>query len=138
VLSNPRRGIRFEVDRDSVRGLGRRLIDVDASFLQQCVGNLLDNAAKYAYPDTRAEIRVDTTPTHMNVTVASTGLPLSPRDALRCLQRNWRGDIARSATGEGSGIGLWIVDSLMTAMGGRVTVQPVDDLTTVRLKLPLV
>ena len=72
------------------------------------------------------------------VVVASTGLPLSPRDALRCLQRNWRGDIARAATGEGSGIGLWIVDSLMTAMGGRVTVQPVDDLTTVRLKLPLV
>jgi len=138
VLSNPRRGIRFEVDRESVRGLGRRLIAADASFLQQCVGNLLDNAAKYAYPDTRAELRVDTTPTHMNVVVASTGLPLSPRDALRCLQRNWRGDIARAATGEGSGIGLWIVDSLMTAMGGRVTVEPVDDLTTVRLKLPLV
>ena len=138
VLGNPRRGIRFEVDRDSMRGMGRRLVDADASFLQQCVGNLLDNAAKYAYPDTLTEIRVDATPTHLSITVASTGLPLSPRDALRCLQRNWRGDFARATTGEGSGIGLWIVDSLMTVMGGRVTVEPVDDLTTVQLKLPLV
>ena len=138
VLSNPRRKIRFEVDRDSVRGMGRRLVDADASFLQQCVGNLLDNAGKYAYPDTQTDIRLDTTPTHISIAVASTGLPLSPRDTLRCLQRNWRGDLARATTGEGSGIGLWIVDSLMTAMGGRVTVDPVDDLTTVRLKLPLV
>ena len=138
VLGNPRRGIQFEVDRDSVRGMGRRLVDADASFLQQCVGNLLDNAAKYAYPDTRTEIRVDATRHHLCIAVASTGLPLSPRDALRCLQRNWRGDIARAATGEGSGIGLWIVDSLMTVMGGRVNVEPVDDLTTVRLKLPLI
>jgi signal transduction histidine kinase len=138
VLGNPRRGITFQVERDSARSLGRRLVDVDASFLQQCVGNLLDNAAKYAYPDTRVEIRLETTTSHLSVAVGSTGLPLSPRDVTRCIQRNWRGDVARTTTGEGSGIGLWIVDNLMAAMGGRLVVEPFEDRTTVRLKLPLV
>src|SRR5262249_28998746 len=38
VLSNPRQRITFDVERDSVRALGRRLIRADRSFLEQSVG----------------------------------------------------------------------------------------------------
>jgi signal transduction histidine kinase len=138
VLSDPRRRIRFEVQRESVRRMGRRLVNVDTSFLQQCVGNVLDNAAKYGYESTRVEIDADVGPDHLTLVVASTGIPLHPAELPHVVQRNWRGDTARSTTGEGSGLGLWIVDHLTRAMGGRVLIDACADLTTVRLVLPLV
>jgi signal transduction histidine kinase len=138
VLSDPRRGIHFEVERESVRRMGRRLVNVDASFLQQCVGNVLDNAAKYGYESTRVDINADVGPNHLTLAVASTGIPLDPAELPHVVLRNWRGDIARSTTGEGSGLGLWIVDHLTRAMGGRLLVDASADLTTVRLVLPLV
>jgi signal transduction histidine kinase len=137
VLSDPRRGIHFEVDRESVRRMGRRLVNVDTSFLQQCVGNVLDNAAKYGYESTRVNISAEIGPTDLTLAVASTGIPLHPADLPLVVQRNWRGDTARSTTGEGSGLGLWIVDHLARAMGGRVLIDACADLTTVRLVLPL-
>ncbi|MGH3910992.1 MAG: sensor histidine kinase, partial [Pseudonocardiaceae bacterium] len=137
VLSNPVLGIAFDVDRDSVRQLGRRLVHVDASFLQQCIGNVLDNAGKYGYPNTRVSIAGAVTDDHLAIEVTSTGLPLDPRDTARCLQRNWRGELARNTTGEGSGIGLWIVDHLIRSMKGKVQLRPAGDATTVRLVLPL-
>lgn len=137
VLSNPRLGITFDVDRASVRQLGRRLVDVDASFLQQCIGNLLDNAAKYSYPGTQVHVGGTRTGDELVLEVTNTGLRLDPADVTRCLQRNWRGESARNATGEGSGIGLWIVDHLVRSMQGRVDVDVAADTTTVRLHLPL-
>lgn len=136
VLGDPRRGIIFDVERETFRGLERRHVDVDASFLQQCVGNILDNAAKYAYRDTRVRIDADVTTTSLTIAVTSTGVPLTAHDVERCLQRNWRGDVARSTTGEGSGLGLWIVDNLVRAMRGHVIVEADADRTIVRLALP--
>jgi signal transduction histidine kinase len=137
LLSNPRRRIRFEVERDEIRRLGRRLIKADRSFVEQCVGNVLDNAAKYSYEDTAVEIRGAATDDSFAVTVTSTGLPMSPVDVDQCLRRNWRGSAARAATGEGSGLGLWIADHLMRSMKGTIRVRPVQDSTTVLLTFPL-
>ncbi|HEU0087734.1 MAG TPA: sensor histidine kinase [Pseudonocardiaceae bacterium] len=137
VLSNPMLGILFDVDRDAVRRLGRRLVDVDTSFLQQCLGNVLDNAGKYGYPNTRVRIGATVIGGQLAIEVTSTGIPLDAKDAARCLQRNWRGELARNTTGEGSGIGLWIVDHLIRSMNGTVQLCPAADTTTVRLVLPL-
>ncbi len=137
VLCDPGRALRFDVDRRSVRGLGRRLVMVDASFLQQCVGNLLDNAAKYSYDGTEVRIDADMSATWLTVGVRSSGHPMTPRDVARCRERNWRGDAARHNVGEGSGLGLWIADRLMNSMKGRLSVHAVADVTTVRLALPL-
>jgi signal transduction histidine kinase len=137
LLSNPRRRIRFEVERDGIRALGRRLIKADRSFVEQCVGNLLDNAAKYSYEDTVVNVCGELDDDTFAVTVVSTGLPVTPSDAGLCLRRNWRGSAARVATGEGSGLGLWIADHLMRSMKGTVRVRPAQDTTTVLLTFPL-
>lgn len=137
LLSNPRRRIEFTVDRASVRVLGRRFIEADRAFLEQCVGNLLDNATKYSFDNTRVGIGGRLDDGQFAVTVTNTGLALDPDDVSNCLQRNWRGANARSSTGEGSGLGLWIVDQLMRGMNGSVRVRPVDDTTTVMLRFPV-
>jgi signal transduction histidine kinase len=137
MLSNPRLAITFDVDRESIRALGRRLVLADPSLLQQCVGNLLDNASKYSYRGTRVRVSGLVHGRELSVAVENRGLRLEAEDVANCLSRNWRGDLARNATGEGSGIGLWIVDNLMRAMGGRVHVATEDDVSTFSLALPL-
>ena len=135
-LSNPRRQIAFTVERESVRSLGRRLVKADRTFLEQCVGNVLDNAAKYSFEQTEVLVRGSAGRDDFVVEVRSTGLSLDRRDTERCLQRNWRGAVARGSTGEGSGIGLWIVANLMRTMGGGVRIDVEGDRTSVRLHLP--
>ncbi len=137
MLSNPRRCIAFDVDRDSVRGLGRRLIRGDRSFLEQCVGNLLDNAAKYSYESTAVGIGGRLGERAFAVSVTSSGLPMGPEDVQHCLERNWRGTAASATTGEGSGLGLWIVDNLMRSMRGGVHISADGDQTTVHLTFPI-
>ena len=137
MLSNPRRQIAFDVDRESVRALGRRLIRGDRTFLEQCVGNLLDNAAKYSYEATRVAIGGGLGEGGFSVRVASSGLPMGPEDVRHCLERNWRGAAASATTGEGSGLGLWIVDNLMRSMRAGVRISTDGDRTTVELTFPI-
>jgi signal transduction histidine kinase len=136
LLINPRREIRIDVDRASLRGLGRQLVLADNSFLEQCIGNLFDNAAKYSYNSTTVEVRGVPMNDAFILQVCNTGIPLEPGDIERCAQRNWRGKAARTATGEGSGLGLWIVDNLMRSMQGRLEITADGDATIVSLSIP--
>jgi signal transduction histidine kinase len=138
MLINPRREIRIDVDRASLRALGRQLILADNSFLEQCIGNLFDNSAKYSYDNTTVEVRGVPASDAFILQVCNTGIPLEPGDIERCTQRNWRGKAARTATGEGSGLGLWIVDNLMRSMKGRLEITADGDATIVSLSIPYV
>ena len=108
TLSNPELHRRFTVDRDAVDGLGGHLLCADSSFLQQCVGNLLDNADKYSYAETEVVVSAALTSRHFVITVASTGVPLMVEDRTRCLERNWRAP--RSAQFHRRGFGHRAVD----------------------------
>lgn len=136
VLIDDRRKIRIEVERASFQDVHRRLIRVDRSFLEQCVGNLLDNAAKYSYDGTTVGIHGTVAEGSLEIGVSSQGIPIPPGDIERCLHRNWRGRAARTATGEGSGLGLWIVDNLVRSMNGAVDIDVAGDGTKVVLRLP--
>jgi signal transduction histidine kinase len=62
---------------------------------------------------------------------------MDPEAVRCCLERNWRGAAASATTGEGSGLGLWIVDNLMRSMRGSVRIDADGDRTAVRLTLPV-
>jgi len=61
---------------------------------------------------------------HFQIAVASTGIRLNGEQARLCIQRGWRSEEAEWVTGEGNGIGLYVVDRAMKAMGGAVGGYP--------------
>ena len=73
------------------------------------------------------------------VSVANEGFEVRPEDASKLKQRGYRSDKAIWATGEGSGIGLWIVDEIMKAHGGRLAISPTNKngITDIRLVFPV-
>jgi len=139
LMTDPRHNITFHVDQASFDVLRTIEINVDYDLAEQAITNLLDNAGKYSFPRTRVDIYGGLTETEQfHVSVVSEGLPIHSSEVGRCVERGWRGDLAEATTGEGSGIGLWIVDNVMKAHGGELIIIPttVENLTKVKLIFP--
>lgn len=103
---------------------------VDRQLLEQAVTQVLDNAFKYSFADT--SVLVTGGYAHgrkserIRISVIDEGVPLDVEDLEQCKARGWQSENVRSYTQGGSGIGLWIVDHIMRAMGGDLEVRPTD------------
>lgn len=117
---------RFNVIKDGFSALNRAIVRADENLLLQAINNLLDNAAKYSFSDTVVEIACGLTSSRKNfyISVTNTGYIIDNTDKENCKKRYWRGDDAKSVVGEGSGIGLWIVDHIMRAHDGELLINP--------------
>jgi signal transduction histidine kinase len=95
----------------------------DAGRLQQVVWNLLANAIKFTPPGGRVQVRLSTTDAHARISVADTGLGISPEMQPHLFERFRQGDSTRTRAHGGLGLGLAIVRHLVDLHGGTVEVQ---------------
>jgi two-component system OmpR family sensor kinase len=92
--------------------------------IHQVVANLLANARAHTPTGTPITVSVASTDAGVEISVADKGPGLSTEDQQRIFERFYRADASRARTGaDGSGLGLSIVDAVMRAHGGSVSVQ---------------
>ncbi|CAA9322556.1 MAG: Osmosensitive K+ channel histidine kinase KdpD, partial [uncultured Microvirga sp.] len=124
VASALHRAAKVLVDRRVEVSLAADLpmVDVDPVLLEQVLFNLLDNAAKYALPETT--IRVQSWPdgSHRRIClqVLDEGDGIPPEDLQRIFDkfhRAQKGDRVRA----GTGLGLAVCRGFIEAMGGSIT-----------------
>jgi|GEM_PF-2145052 len=99
--------------------------------LETAVRELCENALRYSGEDASVVVRVDQRTTRTEITVCDRGpgLPEAERAVLR-------GD-DETPLEHGSGLGLWIVNWIVTSLGGELTVADREPTgTTVTLSLP--
>jgi two-component system OmpR family sensor kinase len=85
---------------------------------------LLANARTHTPAGTKIEVTALSTDDEISVSVKDSGPGLSESDQTRIFERFFRVDPSRARhAGEGSGLGLSIVDAVMKAHGGSVTVE---------------
>jgi two-component system, OmpR family, sensor kinase len=95
----------------------------DADKIYQVVTNLLANARAHTPAGTLIKVSVGSNQTGAFVSVADNGPGLSKEDQVRIFERFYRVDPSRQRNAQdGSGLGLSIVDAVMTAHGGSVSV----------------
>ena len=95
----------------------------DADKIYQVVTNLLANARAHTPEGTQIHVATYSDENGSYVTVADNGPGLSPEDQQRIFERFYRVDTSRQRNSrEGSGLGLSIVDEVMKAHGGTVSV----------------
>ncbi|HEV2369923.1 MAG TPA: HAMP domain-containing sensor histidine kinase, partial [Acidimicrobiales bacterium] len=109
-------GLRLDVDVPEAPVSAR----VDPDRLMQVVGNLIDNAYKYAAAGIR--VWVGTAPGAVAVAVEDDGPGIGAEDVDHVFDRLYQ-SARTSARPGGSGLGLAIVKELTEAMGGRVRVE---------------
>lgn len=139
LMIDPSRNIRFRVDRESFEMLRTLQVRVDHDLLAQAVMNILDNAGKYSFGGSEVRIQGGLTKTgRFQITIVNKGLPIRLEDVQLCKERGWRSGLAELTTGEGGGIGLWIVDNIMKAHRGELIINPtVEKVTRVQLVFPV-
>ena len=133
-LTDPERQIDFHLDEKGLTELAGRdkigdVVEADIPLIEQCVNNLLDNAAKYSFGQTIVKVScgVQAKRTEFFISVSNEGFAVKPEDTGKLKKRGYRSEQAVRASGEGSGIGLWIVDEIMRAHGGRLAITPTQN-----------
>jgi signal transduction histidine kinase len=139
LLINPSRYVKFHVEAQSFDLLKYTPVKADTKLLEQAITNILDNAGKYSFSNTTVRIHGGLTKSgQFHITVANKGLAISSDEVSSCIERGWRSEDAERTTGEGSGIGLWIVNHIMKAHQGNLIIEPTDanKITKVKLVFP--
>jgi signal transduction histidine kinase len=108
----PTREIHQEVTPSPVRA--------DPTRLRQVLTNLLSNACKYSDEATLVTITCATTNTEVRIAVQDDGIGIPEADLPHVFEQFYR---ARGHRAGGAGVGLHLVQELVTAMGGHVEVQ---------------
>ena len=110
----------------------------DEARLRQVVTNLVGNAVAHTPPGTAIRIGVGTVGEDAVLEVADEGPGLTPAQTAHIFERFYRADTSRTRATGGAGLGLAIVDSLVTAHAGRVEIDSAPGRgATFRVRLPL-
>ena len=94
-------------------------VAADPERLHQVLGNLLDNAVKYAPPSTTVQVSGHATGPNVELVLANATGADRP-DPERMFDRFYRADASRSSAAGGVGLGLAISRELTIAMKGRL------------------
>ncbi len=108
----------------------------DRDLLVLAFRNLLDNALKFTSADDRVEVRAADDGQMVVVEVADTGLGIPSDEVTHIFEELYRGRNARGV--EGSGLGLALVQRIVSLHGGDITVRSREGQGTVlAVRLPL-
>jgi PAS domain S-box-containing protein len=112
---------------------------VDPARIEQVVGNLLSNAAKYSYPRSEIVVSVARRGDDAVISVADQGEGIKPADVGKLFTRFHRTASAAAGKVGGLGLGLYVTRGLVEAHGGRISVESIPgQTTTFHVTLPIV
>jgi PAS domain S-box-containing protein len=94
----------------------------DNSALQQVFINLVTNATKFSPEDSRVLISVGSSKGYIEVSVTDQGMGITPESIPHLFEKFYRAKNVTVAEIPGSGIGLYIVKSIVEELGGKIKV----------------
>lgn len=114
---------------------GALAINGASALLVRAVSNVLENAIKFSPTGGTVTVTTSNEATQVLVRVSDAGVGMSTEETKRALERFWRADAARSTPGHG--LGLALVDQILTAHGGTVSINStLGSGTTVTMGFP--
>jgi two-component system sensor histidine kinase SenX3 len=126
--------LRYETAQN---GSGTRVFG-DAEELRTAVSNLIDNAIKYSGEKVDVAVRLESEDKNVILKVRDSGVGIAPEELKRIFKRFYRVRHRSLAQVKGTGLGLFIVRSIVRKHGGRVFAESAGEGlgTTVTLELP--
>ena len=111
-------------------------VEGDALMLRRVMNNLLSNAIRYTPQDEAVHVTLSEDDIWVKVVIANPGLVIPPEHLPRLFDRFYRIDPSRQRKTAGSGIGLAIVKSIVSAHQGKISVTSNSTATCFTLLLP--
>ncbi|MBV9488996.1 MAG: PAS domain-containing protein, partial [Verrucomicrobia bacterium] len=101
-------------------------VPLNRELWEKVVSNLLSNAFKFTF-EGEISVALRALSLHAELVIADTGVGIPAHELPNLFKRFHRVRGARARTAEGSGIGLSIVQDLVSRMGGQLTVRSVEN-----------
>lgn len=93
---------------------------LDETKIRQVIMNLVDNAIYYTGRGGTVTVRLSQTPKSVELRVIDTGIGVPVADQHKLFTRFYRASNAKKVRPDGTGIGLYMVRKVVTALGGSV------------------
>ena len=93
----------------------------DEELVRRLIGNLLDNAVRHAPPRTTVHVQLNEQAANYVLSVSDAGDGIPPESQSHIFERFFRGDVARTSSAGGAGLGLALARWVARAHGGDVT-----------------
>ncbi|WP_026340633.1 ATP-binding protein [Thioalkalivibrio sp. ALJT] len=109
---------------------------MDSGAIFELLGNTLDNAIRHATTRVRITTRCQSGEVRLIIDDDGPGIP--PADRARVLERGQRADTRTGSAGEGGngqGLGLSIIHTLVTDHGGRLFIEQAPELYGARIRM---
>lgn len=117
-------------------------VNSEPARVRAIVMNLLGNAVEYNHPGGNVELRAEPDGSDLLLSVRDTGIGIAPEHLPNVLQPFYRASRTRSDgqdsfEGQHMGLGLFLVDSHLKALGGECRIEStLGEGTTVHIRLP--
>jgi two-component system heavy metal sensor histidine kinase CusS len=124
------RGVSLALE-GTARVVGDRLL------LQRALGNLLSNAIRHTPAGGTVDVRLSSADDAVTIGVENPGIPIPSEDLPKIFDRFFRVDPSRQRRGEGAGLGLAIVESIVEVHDGTIDVASDEKSTRFLITLPV-
>jgi len=132
-------GLRYPNHRFKLHfGANNSLIHVDPVLIEQALGQIISNAAKFSLPGSVIDVAGSIEDGQFVIAVRDKGLGLTASEKSHLTEKFFRSPRLAGKV-SGSGLGLWIANTFVTSSGGKLEAQSPGEGrgTTIRLKFPL-
>lgn len=126
-----------KIDVEGFEELPQLLIHGDSAMIDQVIYNLVDNAVKFTNDGGKITINGATDKKYAYFSVTNSGKGIPQKDINKVFERFYKVDQSRSTDVKSTGLGLFLVKSIVDLHGGTITVESKpDNFTRFTVKLP--
>ena len=97
----------------------------DSEALTTVIDHLLDNAVKYSPDGGEVSVFARADRSGVEISISDEGIGMSEEESAHCFDRFWQAETSDVRRFGGTGVGLYIVRSLVEGMGGTVAVRSI-------------
>ena len=102
---------------------GEIYANVDILSFELIIQNLIENASKYSEKDTEISLSLREEKGQIELAVADVGIGISDKEKTKVLNKFYRVGNEGTRKSKGTGLGLYLVSSLVTEMNGKLTIS---------------
>ncbi len=127
---------KLTLDKNYAKGLPS--ISVDVKLMQAVLQNLFSNAVKYTPEGGKISIGIEKENSSLLIKIADTGYGIPKDEQAKIFTKFFRASNSAKTVTEGSGLGLYIVKTIIGQVGGRIWFESeVDKGSTFFVSLPI-
>lgn len=112
-------------------------LPADKDLIYQAIYNLVDNAIKFTNKGGTISFSLQDKKDYIVFSISNTGKGIPKQELPLVFQRFYKGDKSRSNVKDSTGLGLYLVKTIVSAHKGNISVTSVEDkITTFEITLP--